>query len=225
MGRLLDCDGAHSMKALPRALTNSDVHLITKRYSGTILALSAVAIIGVAGVRWARNLGHKPQAIAMNSDTRAWALLGRAIQANNQVPFSARVDTIVFVGARGLQSEARVVSAPDHLSISYLSGPIKGQKSGFSNRLFWRQEANGQLIPYAEARANFDPIAERRFELLRANYQAQMRGTSEIAGRPVEIVEVRPSRPSNGMSGPARRIFIDDATGVTLRTEVFNSRL
>lgn len=213
------------MKVSPIVLTKSNISASLQNNVGVALALLAVAIVGVAGVRWARVLGSQPEAIAKTSDTRAWALLGRALQANSQVPFSAHVDTVVFVGARGLQSEAQMVSAPDHLSITYLSGPIKGHKSGFSDQLFWRQNAAGQLIPYAEVATRSDQIAQRRFELMRANYEAHLRGPDEIAGRPVEVIEVRPARPIRGLKGPARRIFIDDATGLTLRTETFNSRL
>ena len=196
-----------------------------QNHVGTALTVLAVAMAGVAGVRWAHLLGSQPQAIATTSDTRAWALLGRALQANTQVPFSAHVDTVVFVGARGLQSEAQLTSAPNRFSVIYLSGPTKGRKSGFSDQLFWRQNAVGQLIPYAEAATRFDQIAQRRFELMRANYEAHLQGTDEIAGRPVEIIEVRPARPMRGLKGPARRIFVDDATGLTLRIETFNSRL
>ncbi len=196
-----------------------------QRYAGAVLALVAVAIAGFAGVRWARVMGGEPQAVATTSDTRAWALLGRALKANNQVPFAARVDTVVFVGARGLQSEARLVSAPDHLAINYLSGPMKGQHRGFSNRMFWRQSAAGQLTPYAAVADSPEQTAQRRFELMRANYQAHLQAPREISGRPVEVVEIRPSRPILGTMGPARRFFIDDATGLTLRIEAFNSRL
>lgn len=213
------------MKVSSPVQPKSAISALSRYYSGAVLVLLAVAITGVAGVRWARLLGSEPQALAKTSDTRAWALLGRALQANNQVPFSAHVDTVVFMGTRGLQSEARLMSAPNHLSITYLSGPVKGQKSGVSDRFFWRQSASGQLIPYAEINTGFDQIAQRRFGLMRANYQAYLQAPGEIGGRPVQVVEVRPTRPSRSMSGPARRIFIDDATGLTLRTETFNSRL
>lgn len=196
-----------------------------RRYLGAALTLLAVAITGVAAMRWASLLGNAPQAIAQSSDTRAWALLGRALQSNNHLVFSAHVETVVFVGARGLQSEARLTSAPDHLAIAYLSGPLKGQHSGFSDRVFWRQNASGQLLPYAQTFAAPKKISERRFERMRANYRAQLRAPGEIAGRPVEVIELRPARPLRGTTGPARRVFVDDATGLILRTEAFNSRL
>ncbi len=214
-----------SSSAAPYAAPYAAKPTFVRRYVGAALALLAVAITGFAGVRWARLLGNEPQAIATTSDTRAWALLGRALKANNQVPFSARVDTVVFVGARGLQSEARLVSAPDHLAIAYLSGPMKGQHRGFSDQLFWRQNVSGDLVAYAAVAAPIEQTAQRRFELMRANYQAHLQAPREISGRPVEVVELRPSRPVFGAKGPARRVFIDDATGLTLRTEAFNSRL
>ena len=195
------------------------------RYAGAFLTLLAIAIGGFAAVRWASLLGSEPQAIATTSDTRAWALLGRALRANSDVPFEARAETVVFVGARSLQSESRIVRTPGHMAVTYLSGPMKGQGGGYSNRLFWRQDAAGALVPYAQMQSPPDQIAERRFELMRSNYQARMCPPDEIDGRPVEVVELRPARPQSQYAGPARRVFLDDATGLTLRTEEFNARL
>ena len=213
------------MKVTPTDVSDAAKPRFLHRYLGAALTLLAVAIVGVAGVRWAKLLGSEPQAIATTSDTRAWALLGRALQASNQFSYSAHVETVVFVGARGLQSEARLWRAPDHLAIDYLSGPMKGQRSGFSNQMFWRRDASGQLESYAATDALPDAVARQRFELMRANYQAYLRAPSEIGGRSVEVIELRPTRPLRGVLGPARRVFVDDATGLMLRTERFNSRL
>ncbi len=210
------------MKSSPAA-RNAVNHAFVRRYLGAALALLALAISGFAAVRWTHLLGGRPQAIATTSDTRAWALLGRALHANSDVPFAAHVETVVFVGERSLQSEARIVKTPGHLAITYLSGPMKGQSSGFTRQLFWRQNAAGQIVPYAQTATAPAQIANRRFEWMRANYQAQMRPASAVDGRPVEVVELRPAR--GALAGPARRIFIDDATGLTLRIEEFNARL
>ena len=213
------------MKVSPIAASNAVKSSLTHRYAGAALTLLAITIGGVAAVRWARLLGSEPQANATTSDTRAWALLGRALRANSDVAFSAQVETVVFVGERSLQNEAHIVKAPEHLAITYLSGPLKGQRSGFSKRWFWRQDAAGQLVPFAQIAVAPDQIANRRFELMRANYQAQMCAPAQVNGRPVEVVELRPSHPWGAIAGPARRVFIDDATGLTLRTEEFNARL
>lgn len=213
------------MKVSSPIASNAAKLPLLQRYGGAVLALLAIAIGGAAAVRWASLLGSEPQAVATTSDTRAWALLGRALRANSEVPFSAQVETVVFVGERSLQSEAKLVRAPGHLAIAYLSGPMKGQHSGFSQQWFWRQNAAGQLVPYAQVATNPAQISARRFELMRANYQAQMQKPGEVDGRPVEVVELRPSHPLNNMAGPARRVFIDDATGLTLRIEEFNARL
>lgn len=209
----------------PLAASNAVKRPLLQRYAGTALTLLAVAIGGFAAVRWASLMGSQPQAVATTSDTRAWALLGRALRANSETSFAAHVETVVFVGERSLQSEARIVRAPGHLAITYLSGPMKGQRSGVSHQLFWRQDAAGQITPYARSASLPAQIAQRRFELMRANYQAQMRAPDEIDGRPVEVVELRPAHSRSDFVGPARRVFIDDATGLTLRTEEFNARL
>ena len=215
---------AFFMKSSPAAPNAAKIPF-SHRHAGAALTLLAVAIGGFGAVRWANLLGSQPQAMAETSDTRAWALLGRALRANSDVPFAAHVETVVFVGERSLQSEARIVKAPGHLSISYLSGPMKGQSSGFSRQIFWRQGASGQLSPYAQTAMPAAQIASRRFELMRANYRAQRRKPAAIDGRPVEVVELRPANATNDFGGPARRVFIDAATGLTLRIEEFNARL
>ena len=210
-----------SSPASPKVVNHSLLH----RYAGAVTTLIAIVIGGFGAVRWASVTGSRPQAVAATADTRAWALLGRALRANSEVPFEAHVETVIFVGTRSLQSESRIVRAPGHLAITYLSGPMKGQHSGVSHQLFWRQDAAGQVMPYAQSALLPDAMANRRFEWMRANYQAHMRAPNEIDGRPVEVVELRPASFRGDLAGPARRIFIDDATGLTLRIEEFNARL
>ena len=213
------------MKPTPPAPVNAASQGFSHRYLGAGLTLLAVAIAGCAGVIWANSFNEVQPVQAATSDTRAWALLGRGLHADNKISFSAHVETIVFIGARGLQSEAQLVRAPQHLAISYLSGPMKGQKSGFSERCFWRQNTQGKLVPYAHTTHRAAAMTERRFELMRANYQAHLQAPRVILGRPVEVVELRPMRPLQGMRGPAKRVFIDAKTALTVRTESFNSRL
>ena len=113
------------MKSLPVAPKSAKFRL-AHRYGGAALTLLAVAIAGFAAVRWANLLGSEPQAIATTSDVHAWSQLGRALRANSEVPFAAHVETVVFVGRRSLQSEARIIRAPGQMAITYLSGPMKG---------------------------------------------------------------------------------------------------
>ena len=151
-------------------------------------------------------------------------LLERSLRADAQVPVSARVQTVLFAGNRQIQSEARLIRAPRHLSITYLSGPMRGQQGGFSERWFWRA-SGGQLTPYAEVAARPDQMARARFDLMRRNYRADLQAPAQLNGRAVEVIELRPLHPAPGASGPARRLFIDAQTGLTLRAEAFNYRL
>lgn len=151
-------------------------------------------------------------------------LLGRSLRADAKTPLSARVQTVVFVGNRQIQSEAQLWRAPGRLSITYLSGPMRGQGSGFSQHWFWRQEGSG-LVPYAEVSQTPEEMARARFALMRQNYRAQLQAPQKLGGRDVEVVELRPLHPAPGARGPARRVFIDTRTGLTLRTESFNYRL
>ena len=197
-----------------------------RRYLGLALAVAAVGLAGGAALVWTRAAEPRGAvARATSSDERAWLLLQRSLRADAETPVVARVETVVFTGNQQIQSEAELWRAPGRLAINYLSGPMRGQESGFSQRWFWRQNDAGQLQPYAEVAQTPAAMARSRFELMRRNYVARLQAPQELHGRTVEVVELRPLHPAQGARGPARRIFIDTQTGLTLRTEAFNYRL
>lgn len=206
------------MKASPHAAVSP-----VRRYLGLGLTVLALGLAGYATTLWTSSAAT-PIAVAAPSDTRAWMLLERSLRADAEVPVAARVQTVVFAGNRQIQSEAKLIRAPHRLSITYLSGPMRGQAGGFSERWFWRENA-GQLVPYAEVAQRPDQMARARFDLMRQNYRADLQAPAQLNGRAVEVVELRPIHPAPGASGPARRLFIDAQTGLTLRTESFNYRL
>ena len=206
------------MTFLPRAMSPF------RRYLGVGYSVVALGVAGWAAVTW---MGRDvtPAAVAAPSDARAWMLLERSLRADAQTPFSAHVQTVVFAGSRQAQSEAQLWHAPGQIAVSYLSGPMRGQQSGYSQRWFWRQESGGPLQSYAEVARSPAEMARARFELMRQNYRAQLQAPRQIDGRTVEVVELLPRHPARGARGPARRVFIDAQTSLTLRTEAFNYRL
>lgn len=195
-----------------------------QRYLGFGLSVVALAVAGSAVFLWASRVEPTPAALAATDDARAWMLLERSLRADAQLPLQARVQTVVFAGNRQIQSESQLARAPQHLAVTYLSGPMKGQASGFSQNWFWRQEA-GKLAPYAQVARRPDEMARGRFDLMRQNYVARLQAPQQLDGRAVEVIELRPIHPALGARGPARRVFIDARTGLTLRTESFNYRL
>ena len=197
-----------------------------QRFVGLGLAVAALALTGGAAWLWSARANVDAVAVAapVAADARAWILLQRSLRADDQMPVAARVQTVMFVGERALQSDAQLWRAPGQLSVTYLSGPMRGQKSGYSKLWFWRSEG-GQLTPYAQVAQTPAQVARRRFALMRQNYDARMQPGDTLNGRAVEIIELRPRRPLQGVPGPARRVFVDAQTGLTLRTEAFNARL
>jgi hypothetical protein len=150
------------------------------------------------------------------------ALLFRAFQADNYLTYNALSRTEVMFGNRSIVADARVTHTPQSLAISYISGPHEGLHCGFNQPWFWRQENAAPMQAYAEVQHSPSEMATKRFALMLQNYMAERRGSATIDKRPVQIVDLRPFRPVPGASGPAKRLWIDEQTGLTLRLETFN---
>jgi hypothetical protein len=150
------------------------------------------------------------------------ALLFRAFQADNYLTYNALSRTEVMFGKRSIVADARVTHTPQSLAISYVSGPHEGLHCGFNQLWFWRQENAAPMQAYAEVQHSPSEMATKRFALMLQNYMAERRGSATIDKRPVQIVDLRPFRPVPGAAGPAKRLWIDEQTGLTLRLETFN---
>jgi len=156
---------------------------------------------------------------------RAVALLFRAFHADNNLKYAATSATMAMYGGKKMEAVANITRAPQSLSIEYIEGAQKGLRSGFNERWFWRQNgANAPLEAYAAMQLNAEDIAARRFALMLENYDVEWKERSEIAGRPVEVVELQPFHPPSGAQGPRKRIAIDTDTGLTMRVETFDHR-
>lgn len=154
---------------------------------------------------------------------RAVALLYQALLADTRLTYAAKTETWANYGGKTMRSEARVVRAPQKLAIEYLSGDKQGLHTGFSERWFWRQENNGEPArPIASMMRDTSELATRRFATLLENYGAQWENTSEVDGRPVEVVELWPFNPVDGALGPGKKLWIDSATNLVLRVETYN---
>jgi negative regulator of sigma E activity len=121
-----------------------------------------------------------------------------------------------------MKARARLVRAPQKLSIVYLDGDRKGLQSGYNDKWFWRQDGSSPLEAYAAVAYRPDEMAERRFALMTKNYRGQLMGSDTIDGRPADMVELRPLKPVDGASGPRRRLWVDRDSGITLRSDTFN---
>ena len=157
---------------------------------------------------------------------RAAALLFRTFHTDNYLTYSALSKTTARMGDKEMESVARLVHAPRRLAISYIKGDHAGLRGGYIDHWAWRQAGSaGPMIPYAELERPADEMAAQRFALLLENYQASWKGEETISGRKADVVQLLPMQPAEGARGPARKLWIDSKTGLTLRQQSFNHQM
>ncbi len=201
------------------------------------LYLTAAALLAGAIAVWnVRTQRIAPAEAAQPSDgkkiqrqtQRATALLYESFWADNHLKYSAVTHTTATYGGQPVTSAALITREPGALAIKFLSGPKRGLGSGYSERWFWRSTQAGGMTPYASVAIDATQMAARRFALMLDNYAARLdeaAAPQKIGGREVEVVELRPWQPVSGAGGPAKRLFIDHKTHLTLRVEAYNYRL
>lgn len=155
----------------------------------------------------------------------ASALLYRNFLADNNLSYRAVARTTALVGSAPVTVRAEVTRAPHQLLVHFLDGPANGVESGYSDRCFWRQAKAAPLVPYSQTSEDATATSARRLMLLMKNYSVQSAGWQTIAGRQAEVVELRPWHLAEGAKGPARRLYIDAQTGLTLGIDSFNYEL
>ena len=157
---------------------------------------------------------------------RAAALLFRSFHTDNYLTYSAISKTTARMGGKKMESVARIIHAPRRLVISYVSGDYAGLSGGYNEHWSWRQGGNAQtMVPYAELERPADEMAAGRFALLLENYKANWDGNETVSGHDAAVVELSPMRPVEGARGPARKLWIDAKTGLTLRQQSFNYQM
>jgi len=203
-------------------------------FSQCSLFVAAAVILGLAAVVWTKrqpvySFGAQGSLAAAQPGgqqqdvQKAASLLFRAFHADNYLTYSAISRTMAMYGGGKRNSEAEIVHAPQKFAITYKSGDLKGVHTGYNQYWFWRQDhETSPMQPYAQVRLDTTDMATRRFALMLVNYAAVYTGTEQIDGRPVDIVELRPFKPAEGAKGPAKRLSIDQETGLTVRVQTFN---
>jgi negative regulator of sigma E activity len=166
----------------------------------------------------------RPAAERITRSTDVSALLRRAHKADTQLSYSAISTIQGTYGPRPMNATASLVRAPRKLSITYLSGDARGMQSGFNERWFWRQDGTSPMEAYASVEFRPDEMASKRFKLMLKNYRGQLLREDQVDGRASDVVELRPIQMAEGASGPFKRLWIDRATGLTLRIDAFNHK-
>lgn len=197
-------------------------------FKHTVLWISLLIIVASLWVWNGRREQRYESALARQQiqTQRATAILFRAFHTENYLTYSAISTTKVHLGERTVESVARVVHAPQRLSIFYQSGAHAGSSGGYNQHWSWRQVASSQpVIPYAEQERSSDQVAAERFSLMLENYKAHWIGQESVAGHDADIVRLAPLHPIAGAAGPARKLWIDAKTGIILRQQNFNFTL
>jgi outer membrane lipoprotein-sorting protein len=153
---------------------------------------------------------------------RAVAMLFRAFHTDNYLTYSALSTTTAHMGKKKMRSVARIIHAPQKLSIQYQSGALAGVSMGYNQHWTWRKAVSQPMIPYAELERPAEEMAAQRFALMLENYKARWEGNETQNGREVDVVQLLPLYPAEGAQGPARKLWIDAKTGLTLRQQSFN---
>ena len=161
----------------------------------------------------------------MVAGQEAGCLLERSLNADTELPYIALARTRTLLGPHPMDVEARIQRAPGQEIVTVVSGPVPGSETGYAPHWLWRQVPGGGMMPYALLHDDTVSTARRHFKLLMDNYSAVVTGSGQVAGRKVDIVEVKPLNPADGATGPARRLFLDSDTGLALQVESFDYRM
>lgn len=148
---------------------------------------------------------------------RALAMLKRAFEVDTSRSYAAACQTEVLSEDRVLASRAQVVHTPKAQAIRYLDGPMQGMEAGYNGRWMWRGKIGATMESYAELPVVPLEMARRRFAVMRQNYEPVWMGQEQVAGQDAEVIELRPRFPVDGATGPAKRLWINPTTGLTLR--------
>lgn len=195
------------------------------------ISLSLVLLVAAFGIWQAktRSVVHMPPR-PDSPQTNALQLLAKSRRADSDLAYQATVTVTANYGGHTMKSVAKLFRAPRKLSIHYLEGDGKGMQSGFNERWFWRQEgAASPVQAYAEVAYRPDEMAAQRFEQLKKNYRATLMGTDDIDGRTARVIELTslhsPAASTRAAKNlPARRLWLDEKSGLTLRQDTFNYR-
>lgn len=193
-------------------------------FKSSIFWVSLIVVVASLWVFKERREHHQQKAIAKQQvkTQRAVAMLFRAFHTDNYLTYSALSTTTAHMGKEEMQSTARIIHAPQKLSIQYQSGALEGVSMGYNQHWSWRKTTSQPMIPYAELERPNEEMAAQRFALMLENYKARWEGNETQNGREVEVVRLLPLYPAEGASGPARKLWIDAKTGLTLRQQSFN---
>lgn len=93
-------------------------------------------------------------------------MLFRAFHTDNYLTYSAISTTTAHMGQQEMKSVARIIHAPQKLSITYQSGALAGVSMGYNQHWTWRKAVSQPMTPYAEMERPTEEMAAQRFALM-----------------------------------------------------------
>ncbi|MBV9864968.1 MAG: hypothetical protein JO316_06435 [Abitibacteriaceae bacterium] len=200
------------------------------RYS--LFVLAALVLLLSASLwkvrRQRRQIAHiqSSSLTQRQNSQRAVALLFQALWADNHQTYTATTKTMAVYGNDKINTVAAMTHVPQGFAIKYLSGDPRGISSGFNQRWAWRKEsAESPMTAYAATQRNATEMTAERFAMMLENYGAQWTGREKIGDRLADVVWILPFRSIDGARGPAKCLWIDRQTRLTLRVETFNYQM
>ena len=164
-----------------------------------------------------------PEKLPPSDSEAVMGLLRRSYQADNNLSYSADVQTIAMYGSQKMETKAHLVRAPRRLTVFYVSGDRRGLEGGYNERWFWRRESKtAPMKAYASVAYRPEEMAAQRFEQLILNYDGAAGREESVAGRLCDVVEVRRKQALPDTQGPSKRLWLDRETAITVRTDSFN---
>ncbi|HEY3397556.1 MAG TPA: sigma-E factor regulatory protein RseB domain-containing protein [Armatimonadota bacterium] len=148
-------------------------------------------------------------------DDEAMALLAKARTAEQSVSLSGRVETELDRGGGQVTATADVSRTPDATVMRFVAGPIAGREIVRRNNE-WIDADRGGRRPLSGGMESVPSPRE-----LATRYDVRLGERTEIAGRPVQQVIVRPRRMG---PGPEVSLWIDTDTGFPLGRERRDAR-
>lgn len=203
---------------------------IWSRYS--LFVLAALVLLLSASLwkvrRQRRQIAHiQSSSLAQRQNSqRAVALLFQALWADNHQTYTATTKTMAVYGNDQIHTVAAMTHVPEGFAIKYLSGDPRGISSGFNQRWAWRKEsAEAPMTAYAATQRNATEMTAERFAMMLENYGAQWTGREQIGDRLADVVWIMPFKSIDGARGPAKCLWIDRQTRLTLRVQTFNYQM
>lgn len=148
------------------------------------------------------------------------ALLRRAVEADAARPRIGRQSIEVYPTEAAVRSEVEVAfDGAGHARREHRSGPSAGLVVISEGRYEWlRGPGATAWVRTISSRAGDVDLRAGQLDRLASNYTISISRGGEVAGRATQRLDLTPRREGN----PSRRLWVDAATGLTLRCEIRN---